>query len=77
MPLPKSGQAQIDAVPERAFDLGPGRGRAFKATVPGGVVGLIVDARGRQPFALPVDRATRIQRLRAWNQALDAYPREV
>jgi hypothetical protein len=41
------------------------------------VVGLIVDARGRQPFVLPADRAARIQRLRAWNRALDLYPREV
>jgi uncharacterized protein (TIGR01319 family) len=77
MPLPKSGSAKIDAVPERGFDLGSGKGRALEATVPGGVVGLIVDARGRQPFALPADRAARIQRLRAWNRALGAYPREV
>src|SRR5262245_11885436 len=77
MPLPKSGAAKVEAVPERGFDLGAGKGRPLAATVPGGVVGLIVDARGRQPFALPSDRAARIQRLRTWNRALDAYPREV
>jgi hypothetical protein len=77
MPLPKSGEARIQAVPERGFDLGAGRGKPLEATVPGGVVGLIVDARGRQPFVLPADRAARIQRLRAWNRALDLYPREV
>jgi hypothetical protein len=77
IPLPKSGQAQIEAAPERGFDLGAGRGRPLKASVPGGVVGLIVDARGRHPFQLPADRTARIQRLRAWNQALGLYPREV
>jgi len=77
MPLPHSGTARIEATPERGFDLGAGKGRPLAATVPGGVVGLIVDARGRQPFALPADRSQRIRRLRAWNRALDAYPREV
>src|SRR5262249_40584772 len=77
VPLPRSGAARIEAAPERGFDLGAGRGRPLDATVPGGVVGLIVDARGRQPFALPSDRAARIERLRAWNRALGASPREV
>jgi len=77
MPLPQSGVARIEATPERGFDLGAGKGRPLDATVPGGVVGLIVDARGRQPFALPADRTARIERLRAWNRALGAYPREV
>ena len=45
--------------------------------VPAGVVGLVLDARGRQPFALPADRAARIERLSAWNRALDLYPGEV
>jgi hypothetical protein len=39
-------------------------------------LGLIVDTRGRRPFELPPDRATRIQRLRAWHDALGVYPRE-
>jgi hypothetical protein len=45
--------------------------------VTGGVVGLIVDARGRRPFTLPQDSGQRIERLRAWNRALSMYPREV
>jgi len=40
-------------------------------------VGLLVDTRGRRPFELPADPAERIARLRAWNRALDMYPREV
>ena len=45
--------------------------------VGGGVVGLIVDARGRRPFVLPEARDDRITRLRTWNRALNLYAREV
>jgi uncharacterized protein (TIGR01319 family) len=77
LPLPRAGPARLVAAPERSFDLGLGRGRPLSADLQGGVVGLIVDARGRQPFQLPEDAATRIARLREWNRALQVYPREV
>jgi hypothetical protein len=76
IPLPP-GDAQLLATPERGFDVGAGKGKPLQATVRPGVVGLIVDTRGRQPFHMPADAATRIQKLRAWNQALGVYPREV
>jgi uncharacterized protein (TIGR01319 family) len=77
LPLPASGSARLTAIPERSFDLGLGRGRPLTADLGGGVVGLIVDARGRQPFQLPADSLARIEKLRQWNQALQMYPREV
>ena len=77
LPLPAEGMIQLTATPERNFDLGLGKGRPLQAQVKGGTVGLIVDTRGRRPFVLPADRDERIARLRAWNKALDAYPREV
>lgn len=77
IPLPEEGAAKLTAVPERGFDLGLGKGRPLAADVKGGTVGLIVDTRGRRPFTLPSPPAARIERLRAWNRALDAYPREV
>ena len=77
LPLPETGEVGLKATPERGFDLGAGKGRPFEARVRGGVVGLIVDARGRRPFTLPADRDERIARLRAWNRALVAYPREI
>ncbi len=77
LPLPVEGTIQLTATPERNFDLGQGKGRPLQAQVKGGTVGLIVDTRGRRPFVLPADRDERIARLRAWNKALDAYPREV
>jgi len=74
---PESGRVQLTVTPERGFDVGAGRGRPVTRTVRGGVVGLVVDTRGRRPFELPEDASTRIARLRAWNQALELYPREV
>jgi hypothetical protein len=77
VPLPAEGRVRMVATPARGFDLGPGKGRALEADVLGGVVGLIIDTRGRRPFVLPSDPAQRIERLRAWNRALEIYPREV
>jgi hypothetical protein len=57
--------------------MGQGKGKAIEATVRGGIVGLIIDARGRRPFDLPKDDTKRIEKLRAWNKALDIYPREL
>jgi len=77
LPLPPEAEVELVATPERGFDLGAGKGRAIQAPVKGGVVGLIVDTRGRRPFELPADPAHRIARLKAWNRALGMYPREV
>jgi hypothetical protein len=40
----------------------------------GGVAGLLLDGRGRRPFVLPVDGATRVRKLKEWAGALDLYP---
>jgi len=77
LPLPPTGTARLTAAPERGFDLGLGKGRPLSAEVLGGVVGLIIDTRGRQPFGLPSDPTTRIEKLRQWNAALQMYPRQV
>ena len=51
-----------------------GKGKEREVTLRGGVVGLIFDGRGRQPFGLPEDRTKRIAKLGEWNEALDIYP---
>jgi uncharacterized protein (TIGR01319 family) len=73
------GVARIRLVvtPARGFDAGAGRGRTVEREVRAGVVGVVVDTRGRRPFALPMHLDARIAALREWNRALDAYPREV
>ncbi len=60
--------------PEGGLDMGNGPNKPFEAKLNGGVVGLIFDTRGRQPFTLPEDKATRIAKLREWNKVLDLYP---
>jgi uncharacterized protein (TIGR01319 family) len=77
MRLPEDGRAKLTVTPERGFDMGAGKGKPVTRTVRGGVVGLAVDTRGRRPFTLPEDPATRIAKLRQWNQALELYAREV
>jgi uncharacterized protein (TIGR01319 family) len=79
LPLPEDGEERVTvtATPERGFDVGAGKGRPLTCEVRGGTVGLIVDARGRRPFKLPGDAPQRIAKLKAWEKALDIYPREL
>jgi len=51
-------------------------GRRFSEKVEGGVVGLIIDARGRS-VDLPQDEDARRKKLREWYSALDAYPSHI
>jgi len=71
LPLGVGETARLAVKPARNIDLGLGRGRPFEATVHGGVVGLVLDARGR-PLAVPdTNRRETVER---WARALDAYP---
>jgi len=69
--IPMAGGVVDEATmaPARGFDCGAGRGKARTAMVEGGVVGLIIDARGR-PMSIPDDPAARARKQRAWQQAL-------
>ncbi len=60
--------------PARGLDMGAGPGKPLETVVEGGVVGIIVDCRGRQPFVIPEDTAERVAWLKRWVKALDAYP---
>jgi len=61
--------------PHRGFDVGGGKGDKVETTIHGGVVGIIIDCRGR-PFRLPTEHKHRVQKLKEWMIALDIYPRE-
>ncbi|HHW99576.1 MAG TPA: methylaspartate mutase [Firmicutes bacterium] len=71
------GHADVVIRPARSFDVGEGRGHELKAQLEGGIGGLIIDARGRQPFFLPSDTENRIRKLVEWYKALDVYPMDV
>jgi uncharacterized protein (TIGR01319 family) len=66
LPLLPGQQAVLELHPLRHFDVGlGGPGKAGKQRVSGGLVGLIVDARGR-PLRLPKDPKQRQLRMRQW-----------
>ncbi len=71
--LPLKAKAVLD--PDGKFDIGNGRGGGAETMVSGGVVGIILDGRGR-PFNLPTDKAMRVAKLKEWMTALDVYPQE-
>ena len=68
LPLGIGEKAEVEIIPTRGFDVGAGRGRPHTVEVEGGVVGLIVDARGR-PLRLPEDRGERVRKLVEWMKA--------
>jgi hypothetical protein len=73
IPLGVGESAQATINPERGYDVGAGAGKALEAKVEGGLVGVIVDCRGR-PLVLSEDDRTRMEALRKWAVQLDAYP---
>jgi uncharacterized protein (TIGR01319 family) len=74
VPVPEGETVQAVLSPEKGLDVGAGKGKERTVTLKGGVVGLIFDCRGRQPFGLPEDPAKRLTKLTAWNEALGVYP---
>ena len=71
--LPSDEKATLKLHPSRRFDLGAGNGHAVEAEVPGGIVGLVIDTRGR-PLEIPTDTTQRVAQLTKWQTALDTYP---
>lgn len=59
--------------PERRYDVGAGVGKPRTVELVGGVVGVVVDARGR-PFSLPSSAEARVAALERWAATLDEYP---
>ena len=43
----------------------------------GGIVGIVIDTRGRQPFVLPTEKSERIAALKKWMKELKAYPEHI
>ena len=72
-PLGLAEKAPVKLQPARKFDIGMGRGNAIETEVTGGVVGVVIDTRGR-PLGIPTDPTARVPQLTKWHAALDAYP---
>ncbi|MDI6783898.1 MAG: glutamate mutase L [bacterium] len=73
-PLPLAQTATIEVRPARGFDAGAGSGKAVTQKITGGVVGVVVDTRGR-PLSLSTDHKERQEQLTKWNKTLNLYPR--
>jgi len=69
--LPLRGTGTI--TPHRNMDMGSGKGRQVKGEIYGGVVGIVLDGRGR-PIKFATDRAERVKQLDSWTRAFNAYP---
>ena len=72
-PLSVGEKARVTIQPERRLDMGAGRGQPVEAEVEGGVVGLVVDTRGR-PLEVSNASTERVASLKKWFEALDVYP---
>ncbi len=73
IPLKENEKAKVEIIPERGFDVGAGRGKRLEAEIEGGVVGIIIDCRGR-PLNLPKEENKRIELLNKWASAVNLYP---
>ena len=71
--LTREQQATVTMQPAKQVDLGSGPGQSFTKTVQGGVVGLMLDGRGR-PLQLPGEQTARVAMLNKWYQAVGLYP---
>jgi len=75
IPLEVGEKAKAIIEPTKNFDVGAGKGKRLETEVEGGVVGLIIDCRGR-PLNIPSDPKERVEKLSSWVRALDVYPME-
>jgi len=74
LPLEVGRTAKAVLTPVKGMDVGAGKGQPLETTLHGGVAGIIFDCRGRRPFEVPTDKSRRIEKLAAWNRAMQLYP---
>jgi len=70
-PLAAGTTATLRLLPRGSVNMGAGRGKPVEATVHGGVVGVVLDGRGR-PLVIPEQNRQIL--LNQWVKALNAYP---
>jgi len=73
IPLEQGKKVKTEIVPSKRFDVGKGKGKMTETELEGGVVGTIIDARGR-PLVLPEDPKKRREHLDKWFSELNLYP---
>lgn len=73
--LSERDEAKVTITPRQGLDVGAGPGHRLETTVTGGVVGVVLDGRGR-PLQLPTEIDDRKNILRDWFDAMDLYPQK-
>jgi len=73
VPLGSDQEVEIEVVPAKKFDVGAGKGKPVLKKISGGIVGIVIDTRGR-PVTLAKDKASRVAQLQRWAKAIGAYP---
>lgn len=74
IPLKEGEVANVELSPKSNFDLGKGLGKSVKSVIQGGVVGIIIDTRGRPIYNSPDQDNQRKMQIE-WLKALDVYPK--
>ena len=75
LPLDSEQKATIKVQPAKGVSMGAGAGVTVTKEVHGGVVGLLLDGRGR-PLKLPAEQEARVASLKKWFNAVGLYPKE-
>ena len=75
VPLHEMETAEAIITPNRHFDVGAGLGIPLEKTLEGGVVGIVIDARGR-PLKLSEDPEKRKKNLLKWYETMNLYDNE-
>jgi len=70
--LDAGASAKATIKPTKGFDVGAGPGHMMNTTIEGGIVGIIIDSRGR-PLLLPEDKDERQKTIIKWHTSMGTY----
>lgn len=62
-------------IPGKNLDIGAGINEPINTKLRGGVVGIFLDGRGRNPFIIPENVEDRVKSLNNWSSASNEYPK--
>jgi uncharacterized protein (TIGR01319 family) len=74
IPLGVGEIAKATLKPGKGLDIGAGKNQEIIAELTGGVVGIVLDTRGRRPFTLDRNTENRVQLLKKWMKEMQVYP---
>jgi uncharacterized protein (TIGR01319 family) len=75
-PASREDTVQVTLTPlQKNLDVGAGPGKHLTKSIRGGVVGIVVDTRGRPDLQIPAQPNERVPLLEQWVDAMDEYPR--